>query len=409
MVASCAAPPPAVVAPEGDARFLVDPRIGWTGTRTAPTDRAIDAAWRQITAGNYDAARERLASIAGNEPPAALARAAIAINRQQYAEARTIIDPILARYPTYIAAQIYRAEVDVAENQLQNAYDRYRTIVTEPGAPPIATERLNALQTRLFDQLYSAAVTANDADAVRMLREALVLNPAATAARILLAQRLVALRQYDDARHELDPVLNSTDVDRPEVQASLAEIDVGKGRYQQAINRYERLAKRDTEGRYGRRLSQIKQQFAEANMPPQFTRALDAEAIMRGDLAVLLYWKVTAVRFAQDVPPPPIAIDVGEVPQRDELIRALALGIYQVDPVTRRVSPFTTVTASSLARIASRVLLLRGAACTRGVPDDPDRILTACHVDNPAASGVDMSINGRTAAGILDQVERALR
>ena len=92
--------------------------------------------------------------------------------------------------------------------------------------------------------------------------------------------------------------MNSSDMDRPEVQEALAEIDVGKGRYQQAINRYERLTRRDREGRYARRLQQIKEQFAAANMPPQYMRALEAESITRADLAVLMYWKVTAVRFA---------------------------------------------------------------------------------------------------------------
>ena len=43
-----------------------------------------------------------------------------------------------------------------------------------------------------------------------------------------------------------------------------------------------------------------------------------------------------SIRFAQNVPTPPIAIDIADIPGRDEVIRAMALGIYPVDPVTRR-------------------------------------------------------------------------
>lgn len=409
MVVACAAPAPKpVVAPQGEARYLVDPRTGWSGPSTPAAERALDAAWNAILAGDYNAARDRIASIQAKNAdyaPATLANAAIAIDQQRYSDARTIVEPVLSRYPNYTAAAIYRAEIDVAEGQLRGAYERYRAI---SGGPPIVAERLASLQTRLFDQLYAAAANANAADAVRMLREALLINPSATAARVLLAQKLVAARNYDDARRELEPLVNSAQVDLPEVQESLAEIDIGKGRYQQAINRYERLTRRDTDGRYARRLSEVKQQFAEANMPPQFRRALEAEAITRADLAVLMYWKLTAIRFAQDVPAPPIAIDIGEVPQRDELIRVIALGIYSVDPVTRRVSPFTTVTASTLARIGARILAVRGASCARIGTDDPERILAACNVENPASVGVDMSVNGRSAATVLDQIERAL-
>ena len=411
-VAACAAPPPApVVAPQGEARFLVDPRTGWPPTANAAVDRAFEAAWRYIVAGDTTSARERLDTVRSKAPdyaPADLADAAIAIREKRLDDARTIVDRVAEMHPRFIAASIYEAEIDIAQNQLRSAYDRYRAIAARPGVPDTVTERLADLQTRLFDQLYHAAATGRDAEAIPLLRQALTIDPAATAARILLVQKLVATKQYDDARRELDPLVNSGDADRPEVQEALAEIDIGEGRYQQAINRYERLTRRDPDGHYARRLTEIKDQFAEANMPPQFQRALEAESITRADLAVLMYWKVTGIRFAQDVPPPPIAIDIGEVPGRDELIRAIALGIFPVDPITRRVNPSATVNALTLQRIAARILMLRGAACARGVGSDPARVLAACSVDDPTVVGEEVSVSGRTAAASLDQIVRAL-
>ena len=49
----------------------------------------------------------------------------------------------------------------------------------------------------------------------------------------------------------------------------------------------------------------------------------------------------------------------------------MALGIYQVDPVTRRVGPYSPVNAGALSRIAARLLTLRGATCARG--NDPQK------------------------------------
>ena len=49
----------------------------------------------------------------------------------------------------------------------------------------------------------------------------------------------LAQRQFDEARKELDPLLD-TIADRPEIQEMLAEIEVGRGRFQEAIVRYDR-------------------------------------------------------------------------------------------------------------------------------------------------------------------------
>src|SRR5438477_4355141 len=155
-----------------------------------------------------------------------------------------------------MAAMMYRAEIAMREGQTRRAYDLYREIAAQPNAPPLAAERLAELQKTIFDQLYAGAVNASDAEGIRMLREALDVNPAASAARILLVQKLIATRDFDEARRVLDPMLSGSDADRADVQAALAEIDVGHGQYQDAIVRYERLAHRDS--RYSARLEQVK-------------------------------------------------------------------------------------------------------------------------------------------------------
>jgi len=122
-----------------------------------------------------------------------------------------------------------------------------------------------------------------------------------------------------------------------------------------------------------------------------------------------------AADFAQDLRTPPIATDIGEIPGRDELIRAMALGIYQVDPVTRRVSPHGPVTNGSLARIAARVLVLRGAACAKAAASDPtelgraQKILAACNVPDLSAASPDVPASGRDAERVMDGVNAAIK
>ncbi|MDQ6802422.1 MAG: tetratricopeptide repeat protein [Acidobacteriota bacterium] len=407
--ASCqtTTPPPAVTPPQPEAQHLLDPRTGWKGSTTDAISRRFDTAWHMVLAGDYVNARSRLQDIRMRDAsyaPASLAEAAIEVGEGRLDTARPTVEQIIAKNPGYTAAEVYGAEIDVAENRIRSAFDRYRELSQRPDAPPGTASRYAELQTRVFDQLYGAAVNAQPEQAIALLREALQITPNATAARTLLVHDLIALKRYDEAKTELGPLLNTSAVDQAGVQESLAEIDVGHGQYEEAIARYERLVRRDPDGRYRLRLDQVKELFAAANMPPQFLRAMDAPAITRADLAVLMYWKIASIRFAQNVPAPPIAIDISETPGRDEIIRAIALGIFQIDPVTRRVNPDADITEAGLARVAARVLALRGAACARQVSGQ-EAILTACGITLVAG---DLPVSGRAASAVLEQVDRAI-
>jgi len=418
-LARCAGnpPPPPAVTPEGDARYLVDPRIGYSRPVAPVLDERMGQAWGYLLAGQYTEAQRRFADIRVKNPdyaPAILADAAVDIPQGKLDRARAVVQKALDRVPHYTAAEIYDAEISMAEQQPRAALDIYRRVIARPEAPAIAKTRAQEIESRLFDQLVQQAGAASGAEGVRLLREALTLRPGDTQARILLVQRLVAEKSYDDARRELDPLLNSGEVDRSEVQEALAEIDAGRGRFQEAIVRYERLVRRQKDPRFTRRLDELKEQFAAANMPPQFQRAVESENLTRADFAVLLYWKVSSVRFAQNLGAPPIAIDVAEVAGREELVRAIAVGLFFVDPVTRRVDPYRPVNAGMLARLAARTLSLRGASCTKSASPDPsellraEKVLAACGVTDPAAIGPDLPVSGKVAADVLEQVDRAV-
>jgi tetratricopeptide (TPR) repeat protein len=409
VLASCTPPAPApAVTPIGDDRYLVDPRTGWDVAIAPATAQKFEAAWRFVLSGDEAEARRRLAEILKRDPgflPAELAGAVFDIRAGAFAEAGVRTAQALERKPGYVAAQIYEAEIAVRENQTQTALDLYREIATQPSAPPTVAERLKQLEEARFNELFAAAQSAPESEAARLLREALAFNPASLEARILLAQKLVAQKQFEEARREVEPILN-TAADRPEVQEVLAEVEVGRGRYQEAIIRYERLAKRTKDPHHEKRLEEIKREWRSANMPMHFRAAMSSSAVTREELATLLYWTVPAVRFAQNVGAPTIAVDLEDAAGREEIIRAIALGLFDVDAVTRRVGPHRVVTASRLSSFLARVLTSRGAACAR-VPSD--RVLPACGVTDPLSTyPADAPVAGRDAVAALEQVAKQL-
>jgi tetratricopeptide (TPR) repeat protein len=410
LATACAVSPPPSPSPSaGEQRFLIDPRTGYGTGAPEPVERRFVNAWQRFQTGDTAQARRRLSDLASSVPdyqPAQLALAALDIREGNLSTAGAIVSRLLQQRPHWTAARVYQAEIAMAQNRTREAYELYRAITALPEPLPTAQERSALLERRLFEELYVGAQTAPPDESIRMLHEALMLNPGSPEARILLGQRLVAQKSWDEAQEAIDTLVNSAVSDRPELQELLAEIDAGRGRFQDAITRYERLARATRDPRYARRLEDIKELWNAANMPLQFQAALESEALTRGDFAVLLYWKVPSVRFAQGLATPPIAIDV-DVPGREEIIRAIAIGLYEVDPVTRRVNPGRPITAASLSRLGARTLALRGAACARGVPTD--RILESCGIPDPVTTlGSDVPATGRDAAALLNRVDEKL-
>jgi thioredoxin-like negative regulator of GroEL len=405
VLAACTttAPPPPMVAPQGADRYLPDPRTGFTAALPPPVAQKLENAWRYALAGNAAEAERALADVRMRAPelePATLIEAFLAIRDSRYDDARRLIARV---DPENLVARVYQAEIAYRENETRIAYDLYRQLAAVPGAPETARERVDELQGVLFNELYASAQGAAPAEAVRLLREALTFNAGAIEPRILLSQKLVEQKQFDEARRELEPLL-STAPDRPEVQEILAEVDIGRGRYQEAIVRYDRLARRTKEPRYAARLEQIKTEWSAANMPAHYRAAADSAAVTRSDFAVLLYWTVPSVRFAQNLGSPQIAVDIESVPGREEIIRALALGLYDVDPVTRRVSPYRTLTAARVSSLLARVLVLRGAQCARGAT-----VLASCGVSDPLAGyAPDAAVPGADVRKALEQVAKQL-
>lgn len=409
-----AAPP--VAAESAAIRELVDPQLGFTGTAADPkTPARYSRAVRYLAEGRLGEAEKRLIEIVERDPaytPAALLLARLAIERGEYDRAGGLIDRARVGTPSYLAADIYDAELAFARGDRERAYEIYTQLASNPELPAISRARYDQLRGERFASLVQRAGSEGGDAAVATLREALALRDDEPV-RLTLVRALIAAERYDDARRELEPVLTNA-ADRDDVQEILAELDLARGRYQEAIFRLERLQRRAPSERHVQRLNEAKRLWSEANMPPQYRSALESDSINRADFAVLLFWKVSAVRFATSVRQPPIAVDVAQVPGREELVRAMALGLFPVDPVTRTVDPYRTVTPAVFSRLLGRVLSLRGPLpqCASTVAESNEtlrgqKMLELCGIDvGPLRNGD--AVPGEYAADVLAQVDTLL-
>jgi tetratricopeptide (TPR) repeat protein len=400
-------------------RYLIDPRTGFEGAPSASTARKFDRAWQDFLAGDMVRAEKTFSEIHQAAPgylPATLGLSAALLERGDPAAATTLIDEVLDHQPRYPAASVYRGEAFLAEGNLQRALDAYEPIEHLSDASEVVRNRAMEIRGRLFDQLYGDAVRESDPDAaIPLLRRALFVRPESPEARLALASKLMALGRFAEARKEVS-TLSEDAPHRRAIEEVLAEIDAGQGAYQDAIVRLQTLA-HDYPGQgYEARLDRMKQTWIEANMPPQYHRALETSSITRADLAVLLYWKITAIRFAQNLSQPPIAVDIGDLAGRDELIRALALRFLPVDPITHQADPQRIFTAAAFQKLITRILLTRSVSCATSAPTDSTdlaragKVFEACHLPTPPEwpSSPEATVSGRSASEVLDMVEHLL-
>ncbi|HVT44201.1 MAG TPA: tetratricopeptide repeat protein [Thermoanaerobaculia bacterium] len=413
LAARCAtAPPPGAPAVDQN---LIDPRTG----HAAPDDsmnRRFDRAWRQFQLGGLGGAQRRFQAIADANRdylPARLALAAIALQRENLPQAAELIESVLHQQSDYFAAEIYRAELAARQGRLEAAEGIYRRLARHPLASDRVRARGEEIARNWFDVLVDRAQGETDVvRAIALLRQALAVHES-PGARLTLVEKLIETAKYEEAMRQIAPLLTTSRA-QPEIEAALAEIETGMGEYQNAIARLDRLDRTHPDGRYRRRLDEVKQRWIDANMPPRYHNAVASEALTRAQVAILLYWKLPAVRFAQNLAEPPIAVDIADVAGRDEFVRALALRLVPVDPITREAHPERPVTGSAISRMLARILLYQGAACSAAGRDEINESLRAQKVLD--ACGIDWShlrihgehfISGRELLPLLDQINRA--
>lgn len=404
-IVSCTttAPPPPEPVSES-ARHLIDPLMGYDTTDTASSQASANA-WQEFRAGQVSSAERQWQQILLDRPdftPAKVGLASVAVARNQFRRAEELLEGV----ETYPASRVIQAELLVERGNIVEAAEMLRPLTSLPGAPSHVISRYETLKDRAIAELAAAAASeASEEIRIETLKRALELEAQDRELRLRLVEDLIALGQFDEARAHLQPMIN-TDAGLNRVQAALAEIEIAEGKYQSAMRRYERLVERTGDAIYREKLERSKRFWHESTLPQQFQMAVRSPNITREQLAVLLFWKLPSIRFAQNLPQPPIVVDIDEAMGREELVRVLSIGLLPVDRATRSIRPRRTVTASEfLSAAAAAMRYVSSDPCLGSREGSPAQRLQACGIDTMGLENNPGDfVTGATASAILDQI-----
>ncbi len=141
--------------------------------------------------------------------------------------------------------------------------------------------------------------------------------------------------------------------------------------YGTAVSIFETLAARDS--RFAPRLAEARLAFRIANWPDAEREAALSRRLTRSGAALLVWWVFPEVREARVESAGIVATDVLERKDSRVMMRAVSLGLLDVDPDTHRVRPDAPLTRTAAARmmllLASR--LARSGqmpGCFQGAP-----------------------------------------
>jgi len=307
--------------------------------------------------------------------------------RDRHREVVSRLAPIAARHPTYVAAQLLLGRAAEKLGDLPIAYAAYRAIAARV---PLAFERTGALHTRALE------ITANRVE--EALRAGDLAGAEAQLARLREwgpAEELTfeAARQVAVARRDPKSELAAVErlaARRPgdrRLAERRAELELEVGDPGKGLEIVQELARRNPgDAALAAKLEAAKFRWRLSLLPPGVQATADQPELTRAQLAVLLYWLVPEVRHARPASGR-IATDVLDHPQREELVRAVNLGLLDVDPRVHKVFPGGRVTRGTALRALWRTLWLfeREHPCVAGGGADPP---ASALCDRAAACGL---------------------
>ena len=410
LAASCATAPRK---PEPRDRFPLDPREGLSG----PFSAQIDAGSEALLA--HDAARARaefsrsVPSKRGLAERIGLIEALVMGGAVE--EARSECREALASGEATVPLLVACGEARARSGEALGAFELYRQASTR--APDRSGLRARA------EELKSGAVqellgTARDAErekswktALEAALRAIEIDPDGAAPRIAAAEIELADGKKAAAAERYREALERDPNDRG-LREKVATVALEAGDYGLAIAELDRLAADDP--RFQDRAEEARLSFRVSNWPAAEREAARSSRLTRAEAARLVWWMVPEVREAK-VTSGVIASDVLGRRDSHEIMRALSLGLLDVDRDTHRARPDAPLTASAAARLSLRLLrILRPGEPPKCLADQPDgrtggeaiRLATECGFfpANPRSRG---GVAGADFTRALDRVRAA--
>ncbi|HTR03753.1 MAG TPA: hypothetical protein VMN82_11195 [Thermoanaerobaculia bacterium] len=386
--------------------FPLDPREGLPG----PFDDAVGEGWKSLLAG--DAARAsadfaRASRTAGSARAAKIGEIEAQVRGGKSAEALPAcagaLDDRAATLPLLVAC----GEAEARAGSAVAAYELYARAAADGGeSRPGLAARAQKLQPAGAEALLADA--GRDAaegryEAARAkVSKALSWNPRSGPALARAADVECAAGDKERAlQYDREALaLGGLDVASREAAGRLA-LELGDDAL--AVSVFDALAAEDA--RFSEQAAEARLAFRISNWPDAERQAARARRLTRSGAAGLVWWMFPEVREAR-VSGSAVAADVLERRDSRPMIRAVSLGLLDVDPDTHRARPDAT-----LSRAAASQLLLRlagllsgpgpGLACLSGSPGpwrggaDAIRLAARCGLlsesGGPSVSGPELT------------------
>jgi tetratricopeptide (TPR) repeat protein len=355
-LSACATAPPRVAGPS-EADDYVFP--GWLPTElTQDEGRDVERAWRSVMAGQALDAEKRFRDLLREHPGSVPAETGLgyALLRQGRApEAARTFASVLARKAEYVPALVGAASTALRAGNGEEALHHLRRAAALDPSNETVRRRLSDVRLQVTERRLAAAREALAAGvpdrAIAEYRSALEAAPEVTEVRLALADLLVERSQVDDAL----AVLEGSPHEERQVLLRLGEVLTGHREYGRALEAYRRMLALDPKDEDAlRRSREVREVLELLQMPEEYRRIPSSATITRADLAALLMSKVTMLS-RQPPGPAKVAIDISGSWARDQIIRALALGVLDVYP-NHTFQPAAVVRRGDLASAVQRVL-----------------------------------------------------
>ena len=355
-------------APSGPPRdsFPLDPRSGLTGSIEDPVDRG----WKALLAGDTAGAERDFGRASASQNPAT-ARAGeigtieVLVLTRRSAEAIELCGQLLARGEGTAALLSACGEARARTADPVGAVELYdRAASAAPGLPGLASraeELRRAAAGALLDEAARAAEAGRRDEARRQVARAL--GWSSRSAEILVragdveceaGDRERALEYYREAM-EIGGVDTAVEEKAGDIALELRD-------YSAAVAIFDSLAARSP--RFASRAAEARLAFRVANWPDAEREAARARRLTRSGAALLVWWVFPEVREARVESAGIVATDVLERKDSRVMMRAVSLGLLEVDPDTHRARPDAPLTRV----VAARMLLLLASRLARSGP-----------------------------------------
>lgn len=358
-------------APAGKADvFPLDPREELAG----PFSDGVERGWRALAAGDAAEAEREFLHARGAPPQLAaeigLIESRVVLGRKD--EALVGCREALAAAPTTVPLLVACGEARARAGQIFEAHELYARAAGKSSSRRGIRRRADELKAEAVETLVRSASSGardqNYADARGRIEKAIELNPGDSGLHELAGDIELAAGQRDRAfdryreAYQLDP-RNTALADK------LAQLAIDRDPAL-AVRVLDELARHD--GRFEERAAEARLAFRVSNWPGPEREAAQSERLTRAGAATLIWWMFPEIREAK-VRSSVIASDVVSRKDSRAIMRAVSLGLLDVDSETHRARPDAGLTRRSGARMMLRLLrILRPGSppdCLEGSPE----------------------------------------